>query len=727
MTRQRGLLVLLVAVSLALGLTWVLRWQIGSGAFEIAEPAVRRWVIAEVGRLSDNVYDLQFSPITVHATDRRIAVDSLHLITNRSANEARARPLPILDLRFHGCAFERIDLDGLAAGRGLHVERVGCDSVIATADVPPGVRRDTAGTGSFLSLRGDLALPEDVPMFQIDSVQFPDVRLGLRIEGDDGNETVLSLQHLAFLFDSLGYDPRIPSDQRPTLLSRNVFVRLALFEGAREGADRLLVRALEANLVDGSIDVDSIAWSPMPGVRADSLGLTGFALDSLAVRGMDWRPFLTTGGVAIRSIATHGLRIGTRPSRGGGAAPVGGASDRWTLERSLRALRRSVRVDTFTAGDVVVDHGGADAPVARTTVRAVHLTGVASDPGPSAWSGTEPAGPIRLAAAGVVHAWRDYRATLDSLQVDLPARFLEVRNLHYGTVGTDGQFARRRPYRTDRVTVDLTRLRVRGLEGAHWIRTAGYRATNLLVEGFRLDVLSDQTMPASPTVASHRTPQGWLRTVPVAVQLDSATIVGGIRYRERHAESGIIGELHFDDLRAQVARFATGAPTRGNSPPIGFLATTRLMGEGPLQLQVTLPRSPGFAMEWSGRLGSMQAAALNRMLIGATDLAFETGLIEWVEFDAETHDGLSTGVVRPRYRDLKVSMPGVARSGALGGVRRAIAGMVANTFVVRGDNPAGAEDGSADGTISHGWSPQETLIQHLWFALREGLKQVVLP
>jgi hypothetical protein len=52
--------------------------------------------------------------------------------------------------------------------------------------------------------------------------------------------------------------------------------------------------------------------------------------------------------------------------------------------------------------------------------------------------------------------------------------------------------------------------------------------------------------------------------------------------------------------------------------------------------------------------------------------------------------------------------------------------MVANAFVVRGNNRAG-DDNPHDGTIAHRWTASESLIEHVWKSLRDALRVVVMP
>lgn len=715
MTRSRSVMLLAGGLLLAAAAVWLLRWQLGSGAMRIVEPAVRRWVAAEVARLSDSSYALSLSPIRVTAGERRVAFDSLRVVTTAAVNARRARPLPEFDLRLHGCAIEGLDLDRLAAGAGLHAVTAGCDSAIARIVVPHNVARDTGSTTAFLSLRDTLRLPSNIPSVALDLIRFPDVRLDLTIRHQAGDSTALRLGRLEVAFDSVAWDPAVPRERRPTLLSRDVVIRLTRAEGSR-GDDHMTVTGLRASLADSTLRLEALAWTPVPGARADSLGVAGATADSIALAGVDWEAALTAGDVVVRQVDVAGLRL-TMAARD--AATPSATETRpapWSLERFLRALHRTVVVDHAVARDVEITHrsGRATTSAREVAVASLH---VAPDD-------ALPAADLVVTGTGLRHAWDDHRATVESLVINLPAGTVDARALRYGTTGTDGEFAARRRWRSDRIGAAAAQLAIRGLDGAAWIRTGDYRARALRVAGLELDVFSDKRLPPPPVAPRHRTPQAWLRTAPVTARLDSIVVRGGLTYRERNGETGMIGELRFEEVHARISRFATGSGSA--TRPIGFLATARFMGLTPFQVQARLPRTPGFEMNLTGRLGAMPVTGLNPMLVAVSDFTFAEGQIDWIDFTVETHDGRSTGVVRPRYRDLKVSMPGVGRSGILGGVRRAIAGMVANSFVVRGDNHD--EDPPAlDGTIAHDWTPSETLVQHLWVSIREGLKQVLAP
>ncbi len=719
---------LAVAGVVLLAVGWHFRWDIGLRAIRIVDPVVRRWATREVDRLSQGAYQLVASPIRVETDARRVSLDTILITTDSAANARRESPLPTLTLRFHNCALEGIELDVLAAGDGLRAARAGCDTVAVDGTVPQGVSGDSSG--SFLSLREDLDLPRTVPSIEVDSIDFPDVSVALAIEGRTGHRTAFAFERLGVRLDSLYYRRNLPEEQERTLYSRNVTVQLDEFTGSREASDRLDIAMIRADLATGSFAMHGFAWAPLPGAFSDSLGLRELEVDTLALEGVDWRAFLTRGDAVIGSIKLRGARVAMHQATTDESVDATDQSTsptrRWVLERSLRALDRGVHLDSLDARAVRVIEPGADSG-AVITADTLTVAGVHFGFDLAAWGGNLPLGPVRLTASGVQRNWEDYRTALETFSLDLPEGVATATGVSYGTVGSDADFSRRRRWRTDRIGVTADSLAITGIDDAAWVRRGAYRAEHIGVKGLHLDVFSDKRRPSRGTRTRHDYPQQWFRATPLDLHVDSATVTGRITYRERGASNPRTGVLRFEDLEATLANGGIDPGRIRGDSTIRLNASARLMGAAPLQVSVSLPAfAQRFDADWSGSLGRMSVLPLNELVTGISTLRFTNGTIDRIDFRATTRNGVSRGTVQPRWRDLSVDLPGIARSGILQGLRRAIAKFAANQFVVRIDNHVGMGDEDnpkqpVNGTIQHRWVPSETLLQHLWFSLRDAL------
>lgn len=703
------------------GVVYQFRWVIGGRAMTIADPIVRRWAAQEVVRLSEGAYHLSVAPMQVDLSAGRVAVDSIVLTTDSAGNSARPAPLPTLTARFLHCAVDGIDLDRLTRRRGFSAVRAGCDSLLLRVSVPPNVARDSTG-GSFLSLQEDLDLARGVPFIHIDSVVMPHVVMAAALAPVSGRSTAIGFDHLAIRLDALHYDPSEPKAARQTLLSRNVSLAVDSLVTHREGRDQMELGLLRADLATGTVALSRLRWRPEDGEVRDSLGLTDLAIDTLSVSGMNWREFLTRGNIAVHRIGLGGARITLRSEGASAESRIDSAGTPWTLAASLRAINRGIRLDSMMVERFALDQlHGRD--TTRTTVASLLVTAINAPPQPPL-DRPHPIGPMTVALQRVQRSARDRLLDAQSIRLDLGEGVLAVDSLRLSPAGSDADFIRRQRRRRDRIAVSVASVRLAGLAGAAWVTQGAYRARSATISGLNADILTDKRLPASPP-PRRRTPQRWMQEVAPPLAIDSLLLTGRAQYRERARTAPRAGVLRFEELSLRLTHLHN-IPDSGTPASTVLDASARLMGVAPLSVHLELPLLDSlFSGSYRGRLGPMPAATLNSFLDGAAGARFTNGRIHEIGFEASIRNGTARGRVRPRYEGLWIELPGVARSGFLSGIKRAIVKFAANQFVVREDNMAGGTDPARDGSIQHRWQPRETLIQFLWNGLRDGLLSVV--
>ncbi|MES2124675.1 MAG: hypothetical protein V4503_08290 [Gemmatimonadota bacterium] len=689
---------------------------------------MRSWATKEVRRLSDGVYQLSSSSIKVDVERHRIAIDSLIVVTDTTANRRRKEPLPVVNLRFRNCALEGIDLDRLTAGRGLQIGRVGCDSVALLAEVPSPPRttgrRTAADTASFLTLQQDIDLPREIPFVRIDTLTFPQVAISVGISGRSGRRTAVAFDRLLVRLDSLHYDPKEPVSKRSTLLSRDATITLDGFEGSRESATRLSLAHLSANLAHGTVDLNGLIYEPLPGGLSDSLGFTALSVGRLQMRAVDWRAFLTEGDVAVGRLSIDSGSITVPVVGKPDSSSVRATRASRTVAATLRALDRSIQLDTFALHDLrVVETGIAGKTRATTTIGDLALAHLRFDNDSATWASALPVGPVTLLATNIDRRSGYDGLSLQRLEVDLPAATLRADTFHVSPLGNDAAFLGRTRYRQGRTSLDFDHLEVFGIRLPEFLLNGDFLVRRAEVSGLLFDVLSDKGKPKAPGHSRHETPQAALRDLGLRLHADTVTIAGRVRYRERDAAAPKPGVLSFDGIRATVLNLSTDPAKMTDSTPMLLSADARLMGSGALHLEAEIPLlAPTFSMKFHGSVGAMDAEDFNRLIVDATGVRFIRGRIQGVRFSATVTGGVARGSVQPRWSGLGIEVPGVAREqkNLLGKLKRAVAKIAANAFMVRDDNPAEGKP-PLNGTINHRWTPAETLPQFVWFGLRDAL------
>lgn len=721
-------------VMLLFGMWWF-RWGIGMRAVTIVDPVVRRWAVGEVDRLSGGAYIMTVSPIRVDTELRRVGIDTIVITTNPEKLQQRVRPLPTLRLRFHNCALEGIDLDRLAAGRGLRATRAGCDTVAVQAAVPAptGPADSTSGSG-FLTLRENLDLGRNVPYIAIDSIAFPDVSVTLDIAGRADTRTGVAFERLSVRLDSLHYDPKQPVAERRPLFSRNIALALDGFVGSQTAANRLILDRFRADLATGTLELDGLDWEPLPGAFADSLGLAEVTLDSLRVRGIDWGAFLTAGDVRVRRIQMDGGRLrlpepaptSARPAKPT-ETPTHFARTGRTAEGVLRAIGRRLVLDSLDLHDLTLIEGGGSDSI-RTRLGALGMERVRIGVGDEAWSGPFPVGPVQVRARDILRAGPDTRLAIGTFAFDLAEGVVRVDSVRAGASGTDADWIRGRRWRADRTALAVDSVRAVGLEPSAWMRTGAITGRRVDLHGFDLDVATDKRLPARRTAAAHRTPQGWVREVAPRFHLDTVQIAGRMQYRERSADAPRTGVVRFERVRVTMTNLSSDPTRMTDSTPLVVRADARLMGLGAFALNVRIPLlAPDFRMRYDGSLGRMPATAMNPFIVGIAPMQFKEGRILGITFGANVTNGVARGQIRPRWDSLFVDITQTASGGGgiLGGIKRAVTKFAANEFVLQSENSDAGDKPPRDGPIVHRWVPRETLLQFMWNGIRDGLMPLV--
>ncbi|MEI2719187.1 MAG: hypothetical protein V9E87_03460 [Gemmatimonadales bacterium] len=740
--RQRRILIIVAAAItlLALGyVAWNQRWAISGRAVAIVDPKVRQWAAREVSRLSDGVYQLRASTIVVDEARHRVAIDTITLTTDVAANARRATPLPTVTLRFLGCDLEGIALEQLAARRGLHMRSAGCDSVRLEGEVPApkaGAAATPIRPGVFLSLRDNLDLPREVPFISIDTIAFPQVSIALGLAGRNRRRTVLSLDRFAVRLDSLHYDPKQPVEERGPLLSRDVSLRLVGFEGNREAATRLSLDSMSASLGRGTFQLDGLVYEPIVGSLGDSLGFQALEVGHLQLRGVDWRAFLTAGDVGVSRLAVdHALLRFPAPGTitapaaktAKVAVPVASAAPltRRTVGSVLRALGRDMRLDTLDMRDLTLIEGAVrrqDSTV--TTLERLAVQGAHFDDSTS-WTTAFPVGRITVAADHLTRRQGEDQLQVGALRLSVAAGTATIDSLRAGPDGNDAAFRRRHQFRTDRMVLSAARVAVAGMDFPGYLQDGAFRIRRGDATGVELDILTDKRMPPERGKrTSRRYPQQALRDLGLDFGADTLTLAGEARYREHAVAAPAPGVITFRSLRATLLNFTNDPARMSDSTPFRLVADARLMGSGAFHFELEMPLlAEQFSMHYRGRLGAMDAMALNPFASDGAGVKFTRGRIEGISFDATVTSGRARGRISPRWTNLGIELPGLDRknTGILGGLKRAVGKFVANAFLVRDDNTGGGKTPPRDGTIDHRWSPRETLPQFLWNSIRDPL------
>lgn len=314
---------------------------------------------------------------------------------------------------------------------------------------------------------------------------------------------------------------------------------------------------------------------------------------------------------------------------------------------------------------------------------------------------------------------------LGSLTLDLTGAAARIQGLRVGPSIPDVEWLRRQRVRKDRIRVSLDSARLTGFDYAAFAGPEGDVAVeHVEVHGFDLDVRTHLELP--PVARRNLSPQALVRGRHRDIAIDSVTVHNSvIRYHEHAKGKPTTGLASFDNVRARITNFRTVARDGGEVPPLSIDATADLFGAGKLHALITVPlTAPDFEMRYRGTLGPMDFTALNTFIERNMPARIKSGHVRGVTFDAVARNGHALGAVTPLYDDLQIEL----QDPKAGGIERLgldVLSAAANALKVRKNNPDKEGKEPRVGKIDHRFVPSESLVQYLWFALRDALVPVL--
>jgi hypothetical protein len=332
-------------------------------------------------------------------------------------------------------------------------------------------------------------------------------------------------------------------------------------------------------------------------------------------------------------------------------------------------------------------------------------------------------GDVRAEARDVSLAFARSRHELRcaTVQVSAPDSSLTIEGLRYRPPASDEQFFARSAYRRTRYLLDVPSVRVTGLA---WLTPGnGCRARAVRIGDASLSVLIDKYKPVDETAEHPRLPGEILASLGIPLKIDSVVLLNGrMVYQERTDEGLTPAVLTVDSVEIRAEGIGNRA---GGADTAIVRARGSLMGSTVMRVRMSMPVvAAGLSFSLSGSVGSLELARLNPFVEVSQGLRLKTGFLHSASFDIDVADGRASGVVRASYEDLKIVVID-RRTGSEGDVVDTFVSILANNVRLRTTNmPDGSGAGKA-GEVSYERQVDETFLESAWFALRNGLGDMV--
>lgn len=331
---------------------------------------------------------------------------------------------------------------------------------------------------------------------------------------------------------------------------------------------------------------------------------------------------------------------------------------------------------------------------------------------------------IRLQLSDYHGGWDSVlTASVGGLQGSFRDSSLQGRALALTPTRSVGEVLRRGRTRRERYTVAIDSVDARGVDWGAAVRDGSVPARVVTVHGADLQIFTDKRLPGRPTPRP-RSPilQETLQRFGRPIAIDVLRLRRArIRYQIKPEEGEGMGSMEFQGVEARLTGL-TWRPGQGSAGQAELSINGTLWGVTPMVLVLRGPpgaRTPQLDADlW---IGAMPMTAANSLATTAGRMDIKRGTLDSLRVKVHLEGDHCDGEARPYYRELSVRM--ISRGGFFSRLAGGARSVIANSFVVRDDNPA-VDGRLMVGPIDRTRDPWQAFWPFLWLCTRDGLTKV---
>lgn len=285
------------------------------------------------------------------------------------------------------------------------------------------------------------------------------------------------------------------------------------------------------------------------------------------------------------------------------------------------------------------------------------------------------------------------------------------------------EFGREKGMETDRMEVKNNLLLVDHLDFNGLLKQQRFQAGIVKIEGLDLDIFRDKRNP-KPDSIRPKTLQQSLRSLQTYLHIDTVQLINaGIRYEEHAEEALESGYIKLNNLHASIYNVTNDSLLINEGKTLQIDARMQLMDQGIVEAHFDIPlNSPSDSYSYFGSLTPTMLPAFNPMLEPAAFVKVESGRVEKMTFQVNANDNIGRGDMEMYYEDLKISFLN-QDTGESKGLVQGLKAFVANTFVVKTNNPSG--NNFREGEMYFERDKTKSVVNFWWKTLLSGIKSSV--
>nr|WKN36759.1 hypothetical protein K4G66_30810 [Tunicatimonas sp. TK19036] len=273
-----------------------------------------------------------------------------------------------------------------------------------------------------------------------------------------------------------------------------------------------------------------------------------------------------------------------------------------------------------------------------------------------------------------------------------------------------------------RVAAQIQTIRLIDIDFEELIRSHHFKAHSLTIDDIQIDAFKDARAPRNEdrVLPMH---QDMLLNMNLLISLDTIRVSNGfINYAERAPEAGSDGIITFDKFNALLLNVTNHPDRVRDSVVFSMAVNTEIMGKGDLKATFRFPMADQQkSFTASGSLGPIDLQAFNPILEPAAFVHIKKGYANGMRFLIQGNQHRAIGAMRFNYEDLAIQL--VDKSKGRPGLDERVGSFIANTFVVKSDNPRSLF--LRVGEINYERDPSRSMFSYWWRSLLSGIKSSI--
>ena len=312
---------------------------------------------------------------------------------------------------------------------------------------------------------------------------------------------------------------------------------------------------------------------------------------------------------------------------------------------------------------------------------------------------------------------------LGKLRVSVPDSEIAVDSIKYYSLIDDEKFFAKSKYRQTRFRSDISSVIITGLDWIKMFQGNAYAAKCVYIHDIFTDILVNMDKPYETNSPNPQMPNEFISSIKETINIDSLRIFNGrLKYSERYNPASKPGTVTFNDINMFIRRIVNHSV---QSDTTKIIADGLFMNSGKMKLLMQLPlNEKDFSFQYSGSLSSMDASRLNSFIVPGEYHQIKSGILKSASFNINVIKGHANGTLYLAYDDLAIDILN-KKTGRESGIIEELSSLFGKLFVVRGSNLPDKNGKMKTGKTQYSRKPDDYFFQFIWFALRNGVGDVV--